>query len=96
MQVIHKETIPSEDTEATIMFPEGAVILSAQMQDGDIAIWFKFEENYKGAPVARNFKLVITGEVLDTPYTGNLYYISTIQLLNPNEEVVHLYEVLKQ
>lgn len=76
-------------TRQTIIMPEGATILSAQIQKGRLCLWASVDLD--GGPDHREFVLVGTGE--DAPPEPSKY-LATIQV-SGGSVVLHLFELVK-
>lgn len=85
MERIYKYPIPIEDN-ITIELPEGARVLTVQIQKGKPYIWAKVDPN---APkIKRYFKLFGTGHQI----SNTNKYIGTFQIYE-GDLVFHLFEI---
>jgi hypothetical protein len=89
IETVHKYPFPC-DGIFDLEMPEGALILTVQVQGGQPCIWARV---YPSAPkVTRHFRLVGTGHSLE----GNLWYRGTFQLqLVGGQFVFHLFEEIR-
>lgn len=76
-------------TRQTIIMPEGATILSAQVQNGRLCLWASVDPD--GGPDHREFVLVGTGD--DAPPEPSKH-LATIQV-SGGSVVLHLFEQLR-
>lgn len=89
MKVIHKFTLTVNETE--ILIAPHSSLLSVQVQDNRICLWFLTEPAVAKTD-QRLFVAVQTGE--DFKMTNNHKYIGTV-LLNHERYVLHIFEIIK-
>jgi hypothetical protein len=80
--VVHKQIIISR--EYSISVPFGANILTAQLQNNDVVVWYSCEPTNVKVDVV--ILVMMTGE--DFPY-NDVTYINTVQW--PNGMIGHVY-----
>jgi len=86
---IYKYRIPLVPGPA-VMMPEGAAVLSLQMQNGEPCIWAIVDDEKR--PAARFFHWYETGHAIPMQDLVNLNFIGTVQ----NEPFVfHLFERIR-
>lgn len=86
--VIYKEQVPAEPGLHDIEVREGYKILSVQMQNNLITIWFEVDEY---APeMISNIQVITTGQVYRL--SSKLNYVSTVQ---DGRYVWHVFQILK-
>lgn len=83
MYTIHK-FILNPNTNNPIQMTRAAIVLSAQMQHGNICMWVSF--HMAADKLTRNFRVRATGE----QFTSHGKYISTVQ---DGGTVYHIFEV---
>lgn len=88
MKTIHKYLVPLQDP-VTIQMPEGARILSAQVQVCDVCIWAMVDTSK--AVEDRNIRIVGTGHPADDIDPSK--FIGTVQLRG-GSLVLHLFEAI--
>ena len=90
MLTIYKYELPSEDN-VWIDLPEGAKVLSAQVQQGSPCLWALVSPD---APlVNRHFRISGTGHPIHE-HPANLHFIDTFQIMG-GDLIFHLFEVIK-
>ena len=90
MKTIYKYTLSLEEI-TVIELPEGAVILTIQLQMNKPVMWAEVDTN---APkVRRSFRTVATGENLDDPLQVARTYVGTYQL-EEGSLVLHVFEIM--
>jgi hypothetical protein len=82
------------NNETTLNLPHAAKLLSAQLQDGDICLWFLLDETVLEMPeFCKDRTFTIFGTGIKFPNTKAHNYISTI--LSSNHAIVyHIFEVI--
>ena len=85
-KVIWKTVLSAVD-EQCIRLPEGAMVLTAQVQRGDICLWFLCNPDRQSIP--RRIFIVGTGNLM--PYDVPARYIGTVQL-EAGALVFHVFE----
>ena len=88
MKTIHKYPVPLDDN-FVINMPEGAEILTVQLQFKRLQMWAIVDDNPDLALEPRNFRLLGTGHELKPQ--GSYIYISTIQM-HDGTLVFHVFE----
>lgn len=90
MKAVWKFHLPTEDRVVARM-PEGAQILSAQIQHGELYVWAVCDSD---APrLQRSFRIIGTGHEIDFDL-DRARYINTFQL-HDGALVFHIYEVFE-
>jgi hypothetical protein len=84
---IFKYTIDLDKREQTVLLPEFAEVLSAQVQRGDGQIWALVDTDEEQKP--RKFFVFVTGAAVKNP--ERLRFVDTLQL-HEGSIVLHVFE----
>lgn len=87
---IFKYQLPIEAENAKVMLPEGAVILSLQVQNGEPCMWALVDD--AKPPVVRWLRWAGTGHYISIDELRDLNFIGTVQL---GAYVFHLFEKIR-
>lgn len=88
MRTIYKYTIQPEEGPFKIMIPEGATVLCAQAQHGEVCVWAEVQT--ENGPAPRYFEVFGTGHRIPL---GKRKYLGTVQL-EEGSLVFHVYELI--
>ena len=78
------------ESNPVLPMPDGARILSVQVQRDDICIWAMIDDEYISTQVERRFRIHGTGHVIENG--DALVYLGTVQM-SGGSLVLHVFEV---
>jgi hypothetical protein len=83
-----------KDTNQNIEVPKGSKILTAQIQNNEITLWFLIKDS-EAEKEKRHFKVYGTGHSIDGVVTDRTHqYINTLQF-HGGSLVLHCFEIIE-